>query len=826
MLNSLFGSRSKSRKKTATAKRVPRFELLEPRLTLSGSPWYVSMKPVGAAVSPMLTLNPSVDTAVNAVTPYTNYGQVNVLLVQNDSSPGATNDAETYLRFNSSGLNGAVSKAMLTLTPILLGRSVGNLTIGVQILPAGSDTAWVEGSGGANYAATGPLTWYNAPSGSGQVATIAGSQLAVDSPISLDVTSLVDQGIGTSGVASFILAADSGYGGNQTVEFASRQYLVAAYRPTLTISTAAAVVAPPPVVPPVVARAATASYLSGNTAQLSVLGIDNTPNANLVYTWSVSGPAGIPSPTFNSAASSSPTVTFFHSGIYSFTATVTDTTDGLSAVSSAQYTVGQTLSGIQVTPAAAMVGVGATQQFAAYGIDQFGQVMGSGALGGVAWSIAGGGAGSIKSASGLYSAPAAAGVVSTATVTAKIGSVTARSSVVVVSSFDGISNPTLSALTESLYQRDGSINRSDMIQILQAAESLNGGVISQGVMTDLKTLMADATELNMPGYVQVLAGDIINGNAANANYQGQPLGNLGSGSTGSELDDLIDKWFLGTDLPATGGYGYSAVSGPLFGSSGPSVADEHQGLIGDCYLISSLGTIADTAPAAIENMIVPNGDGTWTVRFFNNGKADYVTVNNELPTSNGMLVFDGYGYGTTNSPGLWIALIEKAYAQWNETGNEGRNGTNTYAGIQAGWMANVDAQVLGQAASSYNISSTSDLQALVAGMTNNEAVTIATDGQNSLPYGLYGSHAYAVTGYNPSNQTFTLYNPWGYDQPTQSLTWAQLQATCDGFVVASAAGTQVFAAMPSAAASASIERADEISACLHAAAVDSVLATI
>ena len=48
-------------------------------------------------------------------------------------------------------------------------------------------------------------------------------------------------------------------------------------------------------------------------------------------------------------------------------------------------------------------------------------------------------------------------------------------------------------------------------------------------------------------------------------------------------------------------------------------------------------------------------------------------------------------------------------------------------------------------------------------------MTIGTDGSTSsndtLSYGLYGSHAYAVTGYNASSGTFTLYNPWGFDQP-------------------------------------------------------------
>ena len=127
-----------------------------------------------------------------------------------------------------------------------------------------------------------------------------------------------------------------------------------------------------------------------------------------------------------------------------------------------------------------------------------------------------------------------------------------------------------------------------------------------------------------------------------------------------------------------------------------------------------------------------------------------------MPTSGGTLVFDGRGHGTTNPPGLWIALIEKAYAEWDETGNEGRGGVNSYTDIQGGWMADVDAQVLGHPATSYDLSSSSDLQALISGMTGEQAVTIGTDGSNnsddSLPYGRYGCHAYAVTGYNAANR--------------------------------------------------------------------------
>ena len=38
--------------------------------------------------------------------------------------------------------------------------------------------------------------------------------------------------------------------------------------------------------------------------------------------------------------------------------------------------------------------------------------------------------------------------------------------------------------------------------------------------TDLKTIITDAAQYNMPSYVQVLASDVVNGNTANAHYQG------------------------------------------------------------------------------------------------------------------------------------------------------------------------------------------------------------------------------------------------------------------------------------------------------------------
>ena len=55
----------------------------------------------------------------------------------------------------------------------------------------------------------------------------------------------------------------------------------------------------------------------------------------------------------------------------------------------------------------------------------------------------------------------------------------------------------------------------------------------------------------------VLASDVVNGNPANAEYQGEPLGNLADQSSrrsrATVLEDLVGKWFEGTDLPAIHG---------------------------------------------------------------------------------------------------------------------------------------------------------------------------------------------------------------------------------------------------------------------------------
>lgn len=517
--------------------------------------------------------------------------------------------------------------------------------------------------------------------------------------------------------------------------------------------------------------------VSGTSTRLNARALDQFNQAMTTQptiSWStVSSPTGA-TPTLQTSTSAN--VSFNRAGAYGLRASVG------SASLNVTVNVAQTLTRFNVTPGTASIASGTSQQFNAQGLDQFSQAMSTQPA--VTWSTS---AGSIT-INGLLVAGATSG---NFTVTARVGTLAGSANVQVTPATpaNGINNRDLSALV-SQATTDGTISRSEMIGILRKAGT--DGSVDATEFGDLQRLVATTSTFVMPNYVKVLASNIVNGSVANRSYKGQTLGNLAAGSTATVLNNLIDKWFLGTDDPAlsSSSYTYTTSTGTLFTTT-PSRADARQGMLGDCYLIATLVSIADRNADAIRNMFVDNGDGTYTVRFFANGTADFVTVSRKLATySNGNLVYSGYGLSALSAATpIWIALAEKAYAQWNETGKEGRDGTNRYAAIEGGWMGTVNAQVLGYNSTNYAFAG-DNKQNLINALAANRAVTMGTLG-NASAGGLYGSHAYTITGYSASTDTFQCHNPWGFAHPTP-LTWAQLQANCSYFVVATPTSTSSF----------------------------------
>ena len=131
--------------------------------------------------------------------------------------------------------------------------------------------------------------------------------------------------------------------------------------------------------PPTVATAARPRQAGdGHDDALSVLGADDGGEANLTYTWAATGrPSGPPAPTFSANgtnAAKNTTATFSKAGAYTFTVTITDA-GGLTATSSVNVTVNQTLTTIAVSPPVGQPARGGDAAVHGDGKDQFGTAL-------------------------------------------------------------------------------------------------------------------------------------------------------------------------------------------------------------------------------------------------------------------------------------------------------------------------------------------------------------------------------------------------------------------------------------------------------------------
>lgn len=346
-----------------------------------------------------------------------------------------------------------------------------------------------------------------------------------------------------------------------------------------------------------------------------------------------------------------------------------------------------------------------------------------------------------------------------------------------------ITDAALRTLGHNLYL-DGLIDRNDMIALLRNTE--DSGVIDATELNDLRNIQANASLFGTQVHVQKLAGYIVNGSVANAKYQGASLGGFGAGSADTQLEKLINKWFLGLDRPnATDPYGmfsqYRQFAGQLF-VNGATYDDINQGAVGDCYFLAALAEAALRSNSTITNMFIVNGDGTYTVKFYGYSGVDYVTVDSFLPTNwNGNLYYATRGLNYANAAGeLWVALAEKAYAQLNEFGWSrpgSYNGQNSYTALSGGYIYAALGHVTGQSTTPFTMTSTG-FQTFVNAWNAGKSIGFASYSSPPAGSGVVGGHAYAVIGYNAANQTVTLYNPWGLNNGqapgTLTLTWTQI----------------------------------------------------
>jgi hypothetical protein len=134
---------------------------------------------------------------------------------------------------------------------------------------------------------------------------------------------------------------------------------------------------------------------------------------------------------------------------------------------------------------------------------------------------------------------------------------------------------------------------------------------------------------------------------------------------------------------------------------------------------------------------------------------------------------------------LWVALAEKAYVQlhemgWVRSGLSG-NGLNSYSAISNGYIASAMSHITGKSATYTWTSSSTSFTTFVNAYNGGKMIGFASYANPPAGSGIVGSHAYAVVGYNATNQTVTLFNPWGIQHGLITMTWSQIQTNFQYF---------------------------------------------
>jgi hypothetical protein len=227
---------------------------------------------------------------------------------------------------------------------------------------------------------------------------------------------------------------------------------------------------------------------------------------------------------------------------------------------------------------------------------------------------------------------------------------------------NSLPDATVSATALADYQRDGQITRNDMLDIWSSS-TIGFTDLSNTALTSLQTLVKNGTTVAMPDYVQNLASKVLAGISG------------GGPSPAQILHQHVNNFFLGTVRPDLG-ENYLPVNKPLWNVHA-SWQDVNQNYYSrDNWLLTGLEEVAYSNTNDI--VCIPNGDNTYTVRFYHGGTPDYVTVDNYLPEG-------GDELAGGDSSVLWVGLMIKAYAQENATGWLGapQPGVDSYAALFA-----------------------------------------------------------------------------------------------------------------------------------------------
>lgn len=183
-----------------------------------------------------------------------------------------------------------------------------------------------------------------------------------------------------------------------------------------------------------------------------------------------------------------------------------------------------------------------------------------------------------------------------------------------------------------------------------------------------------------------------------------------------------------------------------------------QGIVGDCYFLAALGSIAAINPQMIPRMIHANDDRTFTVVFPGDRQASILV---EEPSAVELAL-----YAQFTRYGHWPAVLEKAYGRYLQGKSRGNTGIPQDATHVAQHVYEAFDLLTGQLGHWEYVPSKSDdeiCSMLGAAFKERRASAAATYPAKTefTPDGIPAAHAYSILAWDGRNHRITLRNPWG-----------------------------------------------------------------
>jgi hypothetical protein len=263
------------------------------------------------------------------------------------------------------------------------------------------------------------------------------------------------------------------------------------------------------------------------------------------------------------------------------------------------------------------------------------------------------------------------------------------------------------------------------------------------------------------------------------------------GEKGPAVIKEADEWENAAKKFGWGAEGYTPfLVGDRDDTTAVDESDIHQGGINDCYFMSSIGAIALQHPELIEKMIHDNGDGTYTVTFYD---AHCLTPFGPCTYTPHEVTVDGNPWDRSSSPGdtiggteeSWTIILEKAYHKWKEE----RFLSDPLSVLPTPAVAL--SAMTGKDSVNYPTSLMS-IDTLYESFQRGDAITAGgkwTQDPTRPVDKMFGAndivgfdtekiregHVYFITGVDPVNNTVTVQNPWGPEWEPITMSFEDYQ---------------------------------------------------